>query len=175
MQLSDCVRKTKDIKVGGQMLTFSLLTLKDWLKINNSIKSKQKIQREQKRKELMADGKALKVENPLELLKLLQDPTMYVELNAENDFEIAALMFFLSLKPKYPDITQDKVEDIITPEDIEGVNDFLNQIPDKPTVSIGMDALAYKVKLQDGKTKTINDLIIDSQKKIRKVKSTKKT
>lgn len=175
MQLSDCVRKTKEIKVGGQMLVFSLLTLNDWLKVNNRIKEIRKNQKEQKRKELMDDGQKLKVENPLELLRLLQDPEMYLDFESNNDFAAAAHMFFLSLKPKYPDITEEHVTNIITPEDIEEVNDFLNQIPEVPTISVDMKVLSKKITLQDGSSKTINELIIDAKKKTKKRKSIKKT
>lgn len=154
--------------IDGKKITFSPLTVEDMTLIRGRIKKKKKAERKEIQERQMATAEKLGGIEPLQLLEYLDKPVQEGEIDEGMDsFESLAYAAYLGAKKKHPDITEQSIKQFLTPDDLIAVSEIISPTEEPPSVSVDMKTLEYKVNLANGKTATINELIVESRKKKR--------
>jgi len=122
IDLSGFVRATKTVKLGGKDFVFTQISLNDFALFRRRvIENRRKLQK-QKRKELLEQAKELGEVNILEIIKEFERMPTDAEIEAEMEtLEGMGYLAYLSLKYKYPEITEDEVMSLLTISDIPAV------------------------------------------------------
>lgn len=168
--------ENKKITIGGTKFTFSELTVEDLTLIRDRIRTKKKAERKEIQDRQIATAERLGDIEPLKLLEYLDKPVREDEIDDEMDsLDSVVYGIYLGIKKAHPDITEQKVKQLLTPKEAMVISEIIVPLPEKsPTVSVDMKILGYKVQLADGKTTTINELIVEARKKKRKRSPVKK-
>ena len=120
LDLADFVRKTTPVKLGGKEYIFTEITLDDMALFRQRVREQREKTRAERRKRLLEDAKAIDNVVPLELLKMLDEPPSEDEYQAAMDtVEGSVYLAYLSLRHKYPEISEHDVGNMITPTALE--------------------------------------------------------
>ena len=161
--------ENKTITIGGKKFGFSELTVEDLTLIRDRIKGKVKAERKEIQEKKMAMAEKLGDIDPLKLLEYLDRPIPEDEIDEGMDsFDSITYGVYLGVRKKHPDITEEAIRQSLTPKELMIISKAIVSMPEEPTsVSVDMKVLGYKVKLEGGKTTTINELIVEARKKKR--------
>ncbi len=174
IDLSGYISEETEVKIGGKKFWFSNLTITDLGLIRKRIKEQRKADNKKRREEIFAEAKDVGDIDTLELLKYLDQPLSDVELEElMSAFDSIPHLCFLSLKHHYKDITEEQVAGLITQNDLPAIMKAINPEEEEQGIKVTMKQLGYKVKLEDGETKTISELLDGISKKKRKSIKTK--
>lgn len=159
----------KTIKIGGTRFVFSELTVEDLTLIRNRIKKAKEAERKKIQDRQMATAEKLGDIDPLKLLEYLDKPVLDAEIDEGMDsLDSVAYGIYLGIAKKHPEITEEKIKQLLTPRELMIIGEEIIPSPEAPpNISVDMKILGYEVKLANGKTATINELIVEARKKKR--------
>ncbi len=124
-------RKTKEILVGGRKLIFSQLSLVDFGLIKGRLRKEMKVNTEEKRVRLIKLAKELGDIDSMKLLEKLEpEPSDDDVFQKMEDIKHLTYAAYLSLKYKYPDVTEEETGRLLSLENMEEVVNILF-IPDE--------------------------------------------
>lgn len=163
------VEKRKQINLGGKKYWFTLLNMADFKLLRDETKKILKTSKDETRKKAIAEAKELGVDDPLKLLQYIDTKPITENeiMDAMEMMENLTLMLHLSLKHEYPNMTQAECDELVGQNDLKEITGFLNQEEKEPGIEVDMKTLGHKVELKNGETKTINELIVEANKKKR--------
>jgi len=123
IDLSGFVRATKTVRLGGKDFVFTQISLNDFALFRRRVIEQRKEQQKQRRKELLGQAKELgEINNVMELLREIEKMPSDAEIEAEMEtLEGMGYLAYLSLKYKYPEITEEEVMSLLTISDIPAV------------------------------------------------------
>jgi len=123
IDLSGFVRATKTVRLGGKDFVFTQISLNDFALFRRRVIEQRKEQQKQRRKELLGQAKELgEINNVMELLREIEKMQSDAEVEAEMEtLEGMGYLAYLSLKYKYPEITEEEVMSLLTISDIPAV------------------------------------------------------
>ena len=161
--------KRKQINLNGKMYWFTLLNMADFKLLRDETKKILKASKDETRKEAIAEAKELGVDDPLKLLQYIDTKPITENeiMDAMEMTENLTLMLHLSLKHEYPNMTQAECDELVGQNDLKDIMEFLNPEEKEPGIEVDLKTLGYEVVLKSGETKTINELIVDANKKKR--------
>jgi len=159
----------KTITIGGTKYTFSELTVEDLTLIRDRIKKAKEAERKKIQDRQIATTERLGDIDPLKLLEYLDKPVQEHEIDGGMDsLDSIAYGIYLGIKKKHSDITEEIIKQSLTPKELIAIGDKIVPLPEEPpSISVDMKVLGHEVKLADGKTTTINELIVEARKKKR--------
>lgn len=158
----------KKFVIDGREIVFLPLTVEDMTLIRGRIKEKKKAERKEIQERQMATAEKLGGIEPLQLLEYLDKPVREGEIDEGMDsFESLAYAAYLGARKKHSDITEQSIKQFLTPDDLIAVSEIISPTEEPPSISVDMKVLEYRVNLANGKTATINELIVESRKKKR--------
>ena len=129
IDLSSLKRKTTTVKLAGKDWTFTQITMGDFMTFIDDVKQRKEKERQKRKDALIQEAKDLSdVEafkdkvNPMSLLTDMNKPITDDE--AFDDMQtIRGLIYlaFLSLKHKYPEITFEDVQEMVSMDKVEDI------------------------------------------------------
>ena len=129
IDLSSLKRKTTTVKLAGKDWTFTQITMGDFMTFIDDVKQRKEKERQKRKDALIKEAKDLSdVEafkdkiNPTSLLSDLNKPITDDE--AFDDMQtIRGLIYlaFLSLKHKYPEVTFEDVQEMVSMDKVEAI------------------------------------------------------
>ena len=164
--------RKKQIQLGDRKYWFTVLKMEDWDILRDGAAKHLKEERAKVRKEAIAEAKELGVDDPLKLLQYLdtkpatEDEIMDAMEGTKNSTE----MIYLSMRHEQPQITKAEVSKLIVLSDLKKITEYICEAEEPPGVMIDMKTLGHQVELKDGRKLTINEIIIEANKKKRKRK-----
>ena len=120
--LESYVRKTKVIEMGGKKLKFSQLSLIDFGRIKARLRKEMQEEADVKKEKLIANAKRLGDIDPMTLLEKLEvEPSDDDVFERMEEVKHLAFAAYLSLKYRYPDISEEEVGSLLSLDTIEEV------------------------------------------------------
>jgi acyl-CoA reductase-like NAD-dependent aldehyde dehydrogenase len=136
LDLSDYVRRSTILELGGKKICFSELTLADFAQFRARVMRTHQEQKAERRRRIIEDAKAIGDVDRLELLRELDKPTSEAEIEeAAETVEGAAFLAYLGAKHNHPELTEEQMSHILTLRDVPAVVAVLfgglNAVPEK--------------------------------------------
>jgi len=122
MDLSSFVPRKTELVLGGMKLEFTELDLADIAEFHAEARKKHERAINERRKRLVQQAKEIGDIDPMELLREVEKPPSEEEIEEQYaTIEGMAMLGYLSLRHKYPDINREDVSKLITPTNCEQV------------------------------------------------------
>lgn len=130
--LDSFVPKTTEVELGGKKYKFAELTLADFALFRARVVEQRDAVRGKRRDRLLIDAEKIGGVDPVKLLEQLDRPPTEEEVEAEMEtVEGIGFMAYLSLKHSYPEVTLDKVMQMIAVSSAPNIAIALMGSPDK--------------------------------------------